>query len=217
MATNTLNRATRAGADVASDATDEARDVASTAAQRTRQLAETAREETSNLAQDVRERASEVTGEVFEQGRNVVEDARQQVEAKAAAGTQQLATAFRNLGSQTQALTEGRPEDAPDLLEYACRAADGFYGAADRLYGLSQDIQEEGVGKVLDDLQSFARRRPGAFLLGAAVAGFGLGRAVKAEKERRAADEENQYEAAQTRQPLAASTSRANALPRAVR
>ena len=33
---------------------------------------------------------------------------------------------------------------------------------------------------MLEDLQSFARRRPGVFLAGAAVAGFGIGHAVRA-------------------------------------
>jgi len=190
MPTNTLNRATRAGSGVASEATDQARDVASSAAQRGGDLAQTAREETRELAQDVRERTGEVAGELADQGRHVAEETREQIEAKAAAGTQQLARAFRDLGQQTQALAEGRPEDAPGLIDYVARAADGFYGAADRLSNLSGEIDQEGMGSVLDDLQTFARRRPGAFLLGAAAVGFGIGRVVKAEKQRRSEDDE---------------------------
>jgi hypothetical protein len=65
------------------------------------------------------------------------------------------------------------------------RAADGFYGAADRVYSVAEDFQVRGVSGVLEDVQSFARRRPGAFLLGAAVIGFGVGRYVKAEAAER--------------------------------
>jgi hypothetical protein len=63
---------------------------------------------------------------------------------------------------------------------YVSDAANAVYDAADRVYGVIDDIQTRGLTAVLDDVQSFARRRPGAFLVGAALAGFGIGRAVRA-------------------------------------
>ena len=66
------------------------------------------------------------------------------------------------------------------MQPYVSNAADAVYDAADRLYSLASDIDSRGLSAVLDDLQAFARRRPGAFLVGAAVAGFGIGRAVRA-------------------------------------
>ena len=105
--------------------------------------------------------------------------------------TEQLASALRDLGEQAQALADGRPEDAPTLTDYVGRAADGLYGGADRLHAVASDIEQRGVSGVLDDLQTFARRRPGAFLLGAAVVGFGIGRVVKTEKQRRSEEEDS--------------------------
>jgi vacuolar-type H+-ATPase subunit H len=191
MPTQTMNRATRAGSDVASEATDEARDVASTAADRSGQLVRTAKAETRDLAGTVRQRAGEVTEELVDQGRNVAGETRAQIEARASAATQQLASAFRDLGQQAQALAEGRPEDAPGLTDYVTRAADGLYGTADRLHSLADDVEQRGISGVLDDLQTFARRRPGAFLLGAAFVGFGVGRVVRSEKQRKSDEEDS--------------------------
>ncbi len=50
------------------------------------------------------------------------------------------------------------------------------------MWQVAGDIDDRGVGALLDDLQAFARRRPGAFLLGAAALGFGLGRLAKASR-----------------------------------
>lgn len=195
------NRATRAGSEVANtaagegqfvanQAADEAKDVATTAAERGGAVVQVAKEDARQLAGTVRERASEVTEELSNQTRSLAEETRGQLEAQAKAGAERLATSFREIGEQAQALAEGRPEDAPNLTDYAFRAADTCYGAADRLHALADDVETRGFTGVLEDLQGFARRRPGAFLLGAVAVGFGVGRLVKAEKEQRSDDED---------------------------
>jgi len=40
-------------------------------------------------------------------------------------------------------------------------------------------VQNRGMEGLVDDLQRFARRRPGVFLFATAVAGFAAGRAVR--------------------------------------
>ena len=188
----TTTRARRAGAQVAdvtagegrkvaNDAAEEAQQVASSAAERGGALVHDATEEARQLAGTVKDRAGQVTGELADEGRSLAEETRSQLEAQASAGAVRLAGAVRELGEEAQALAEGRPEDAPTLAQYAGRAADGCYGAADRLYSLAGEIQEQGFGGVLQDVQGFARRRPGTFLLGAAVVGFGVGRWARAQ------------------------------------
>jgi hypothetical protein len=44
-------------------------------------------------------------------------------------------------------------------------------------------MDQRGVEGVLDDVRSFARRRPGVFLLGAGIAGFAVGRLVRGAKD----------------------------------
>jgi len=191
-ATTARSRASapRAARRVAGEATEQAKEVASTAAERGGALAQDVKQEARQLAGTVRDRAGEVSEELAVQGRSLAEDAVSQLKQQAGAGTVQLAHGFRELGEEAQALAEGRPADAPRLGPYVYRAADGLYGVAEGLYNIADDIENRGPGAVLDDLQRFARRRPGAFLLGAAVVGFGVGRMVKVQRNE---PEPNQY------------------------
>ena len=74
-----------------------------------------------------------------------------------------------------QALVAGRPEDAGPPGDYAVQLSERTQRAAEQL-------RARGVDGVLGDVRSFARRRPGAFLAGAAAAGFMVGRLVKAQR-----------------------------------
>ena len=175
---------------VAGQAADETQGVAATAAEKGGELVRSAKEDARQLASSVLSRGGEVTEQLSTQGRSLVEETRVQLLAQAQAGTHRTASAIRQFGEQAQALAEGRPEEAQQLAEYAWRVADNCYGAADKLYGLADDIEVRGLGGVLEDVQTFARRRPGTFLLGALAVGFGVGRLVKANAE--ADDEEDE-------------------------
>ena len=174
------SRAAEEGQRVASRAADEAQAVASTAQEQGRQVARTAARQGREVRTTAKEQAERVRGEVVEQGRTVIAEARGQVEAQAHDQTRQVAERLARLGDEARALAEGRPDHAETVRPYMANAADALYDAADRLYSLASDIDERGLTGVLDDVQAFARRRPGAFLLGAAVAGFTVGRAVRA-------------------------------------
>jgi uncharacterized protein YjbJ (UPF0337 family) len=206
MPTQTASRArvkdsaAEQGREVVNQAADEARDVASSAAERGKGLARTAKHEARQLTGTVRERAADVTDEASSQAQSLVDETRWQLEQQARQGTQRVAAAVRDLGGQAQALAEGRPEDAPAMSDTVWRIADACYEASDRLYNLADDVEERGLSGVLEDVQSFARRRPGAFLLGAAVLGFGVGRYVKAEAAMR--QEREQAQARQDRAPV---------------
>lgn len=181
--TRVARAASGRGREVAGQASEEAQGVASAAAERGGEIARVAKDDVVQIAGSVRARAGEVTEQLSTHGRSLVEETRTQLQSQARAGTQRLAGTFRQFGEQAQALAEGRPDAAPQLSEYAWRAADGCYGAADKLHGLADEFEERGFGGALEDLQAFARRRPGAFLLGAVALGFGVGRFVKAQGE----------------------------------
>lgn len=165
---------------VADQASEEAQSVVSTAAERSGEIARVAKEDARVVAETVRARAGEVTEQLATQGRSLVDETRYQLQSQARAGTERIAGGLRSAGEQAQALAEGRPEEAPQLSEYAWKVADNCYGAADKLHALAEDIEVRGFGGVLEELQTFARRRPGTFLLGAVAVGFGVGRLVKA-------------------------------------
>lgn len=188
-------RAADEGRQVAGRAAGEAKEITSTATERGGELVRAAKQDARQLAGTVRERAGEVTEQLTTQTRSLAEETKSQLEGQITTGAQRLAGAFRQVGEQAQALGEGRPEDAPTLSEYVFRAADGCYSAADRLSSLGDDIEARGVGGVLGDLQGFARRRPGTFLLGAAVLGIGVGRLVKAQSAEKETEEDDEHAA----------------------
>ena len=205
---------TDAGRSVASGAAEEAQQVASSAAEKGGELIHQAGDDARQLADAVKTQASEVKGELLGSGRSLVDDARSKLAAEARGVPERAADSLRGLGEEVQALAEGRPEDAPTVSKYVWRAADGFYGAADKLHAMADDIQERGFSGVLGDVQTFARRRPGVFLFGAAVIGFGVGRYVKAEATERREQKEAEEAEQEAEQAIAPARS---ALPPAGR
>ena len=167
---------------VASQAAEQAQEVAAVAQAKGQQVASVATDQAREVGATAKEQADRVKGEIVEQGRTLAEQARDQLQSQAYSQSRQLADGLARLGDEVRALTEGRPEDADTIVPYVSNAADAVYDAADRLYSLAEDIDERGLGSVLEEVQAFARRRPGAFLVGAAVAGLGVGRAVRAAK-----------------------------------
>jgi len=64
--------------------------------------------------------------------------------------------------------------------------------ASGEVQRFAQRIDERGFDGLVDDLQSFARRRPGAFLLGAAVTGFATGRLLRGARDAASDDDSAQ-------------------------
>jgi len=129
----------------------------------------------SDVAQEAGDQAREVAGKAKDQARDFVDQASSEVRARADEQAQRAAAGLEQLASRVQALVAGRPEDAGPLRDYATEIGQRTQRAADQL-------RTRGADGVLDDVRSFARRRPGAFLAGAAVAGFMVGRLVRAQR-----------------------------------
>jgi vacuolar-type H+-ATPase subunit H len=149
---------------------------ASTATDRARELAHDASAHAGDLTGSVREHAGDVGQEMVQQGRRVIEDARGKAREEADAQSRQAVSALRQWSDRGRALAEGRTEDAGPLADYTRDLAGRVSDIADRM-------DQRGFDGVLDDVRSFARRRPGMFLLGAGVAGFAVGRLVRGAKD----------------------------------
>ena len=133
------------------------------------QVTEAARDEVQSVAGDVREEASAVASEAKAQARNVLDETRTALRSQARQGSDRTAGALDNLSSQFRALASGDREGAGELGRYADRASEQLHAAA-------QQIGSRGFDGLIDDVQSFARRRPGVFLAVAAASGFAVGR-----------------------------------------
>jgi hypothetical protein len=138
-------------------------------------VAGTAKQGVSEVAQEAGAQAREVAGKAKDQARDLVDQATSEVRSRASEQAERAAAGLEQLTSRVQALVAGRPEDAGPLREYAVQLGERTQRAAEQL-------RARGVDGVLDDVRSFARRRPGAFLAGAAAAGFMVGRLVKAQR-----------------------------------
>jgi hypothetical protein len=149
---------------------------------RLQQTGETARAEASATADQARQAAGQVASNAADQAKAVAGEARQQVGAVAhdlrtramdevEEQTRRAAGALHHWADDLAGLAENGQEESP-VRSLAAQAADGGHRAADYL-------ENQGVEGVVSDVQSFARRHPGAFLGGALLAGLAVGRMAK--------------------------------------
>jgi hypothetical protein len=139
------------------------------AADRAGQVAGAARDEATNVAGDARQEAKAVASEAATQVHNVVDTTRSALRTQARENTDRASGALGELASKFRALAEGDREGAGQLGSYADEAGARLRSMADRL-------SSRGFDGVVDDVQAFARRKPGAFLAIAGATGFVAGR-----------------------------------------
>jgi hypothetical protein len=168
----TKNTTKREATKVTSTAKTEAEQVKGAAVGGTKVVARTAKQDVRELAGTVRSQAEQVKGELAGQARGMLAETQGQLQAQADVQASRLAGALFQVGSQAVALSEGRPEQAGPLVDYAEQAATWLDDRA-------AYIEERGLEGLATDVVDFARRRPGVFLAGAAVVGFGVGRLLR--------------------------------------
>jgi hypothetical protein len=164
--------ATREASRVRATAAGQARQVKSTAVGQGKEVARTASQDVRELAGSVRSQAEQVKGELAGQARDLLAETRGQLQEQADAQTTRMARALFQVGGQAVALSEGRPDEAGPLAEYAEQAANWLDTCA-------AEIEERGLEGLATDVVDFARRRPGLFLAGAGVLGLAVGRLIR--------------------------------------
>ena len=151
---------------------DQTSEAASTAVAKTGELAGTATEGARQVASEASRQAGQLTQEALSSARTLVGEATGSLREQAGQQTERAASGLRSLSDQVRALAEGRTDEAGAAGDYACQAGEKLQQVAERL-------ESGGLEGALSDLQGFARRRPGVFLLGAAAAGFAVARLVR--------------------------------------
>ena len=147
-------------------AKDKAKEAASTAADQGKQVAGTAKEEAANVAGTAKEQARNVVGETVSQVRTQVGD-------QATSQRDKLSETLRTLGDDLEKMVQGEGSGQG-------MAADLAREVSSRVRSISTQIESREPAELLDDVRSFARRKPGVFLLGALVAGVAVGRVFRA-------------------------------------
>jgi hypothetical protein len=136
-------------------------------------VAETATEGISDVADEVRTQAKAVAGQARQQIDGFVDQARDEIRQQAEQRNDQAAGQLRTLSERITALAEGRPEGAGPLVGL-------LHDAEDQVRRLAGRLEQRGPQGVMDDVSTFARRRPGMFIAAAVGVGLLVGRAVRA-------------------------------------
>ena len=143
---------------------------------------EVARDEAANVGNSAREAGSHVAQSATDQTRHVVSETRAQArdllgEAKGEV-RHQAATQQHKAAQQLRAV-------ADELSEMAAKggqsglATQAAQEAAGRVRGVASWLDRREPGDLLEGVRDFARRHPGQFLVGAAVAGVVAGRLTR--------------------------------------
>lgn len=141
-------------------AKEEASQVASQAAGAAQNVAQTAKAEAGNVASEVKTNARGLLGQ-----------AKSDLSSQAGTQQQKAAEGIRTISSQLRTMA-----DAPDQPGVA---SDLIRQAAERSESVATWLDSRDPGSLLNEVQTFARQRPGTFLLVAAGAGILAGRLTR--------------------------------------
>jgi hypothetical protein len=139
----------------------------------------TARREAMNVKDSALGEAQDVAQVAKEQTQAVVSDAREQAQALLHQSRDQLSD---HATTQRDRAVETLRSLAGELDEMASQSTESGLGAqlaregGQRAQQVADFLAHREPGQLLDDLRDLGRRRPGAFLMGAAVAGVLVGR-----------------------------------------
>jgi hypothetical protein len=145
--------------------------IAQTAQEKAGQGATVVTQQASEVTETVKQQAAAVTQEAGTQARQLAAELRDQLGGETRAQGERLVQNLRSLADELRGMGEhGRSDSVATTV--VRRLADGGHQVADHL-------EQRGPGGLLDEVQDFARRRPGLFLAGAALAGFAVARTGK--------------------------------------
>jgi gas vesicle protein len=138
-------------------------------------VAGTAQEAGQHVAGVAKDQAAQVAQETKAQAKDLISQGREEVRQQASQQQERLASSLHSLSRELHSMSERSEEQgmASDLAREAAQRADSVAGWLDARRG----------GELLEDVKSFARKRPAAFLGLAAAAGILVGRLGRGLKE----------------------------------
>ncbi len=161
----------------ASTQSDGVKDAAQAQAQN---VAGTARSEATDVAQTAKEQVQNVTSDVRDQTRQLADEARGQLTEHASSQRDRAVESLRAMGDDFSTMAE-KAEGSGLGVQLAREGGELTHKAADFL-------EQRDPTQLLDEVRDLARRRPGAFLVGAAVAGVVVGRLARGARSAQKSD-----------------------------
>jgi ElaB/YqjD/DUF883 family membrane-anchored ribosome-binding protein len=130
-------------------------------------------EQVKNTASVAQDEAKQVASDVREQARGLLTETRTQVEDQSRTQRDRLVETMRTFSDDLDGMAEQR----------GGLASDAAREVANRVRSFGQQLDGREPTELLDDLRSFARRRPGMFLAGSVIAGVVVGRFLRGSRE----------------------------------
>jgi hypothetical protein len=148
------------------------------ASDRAQQVTGTAADEGRHVAGAARDEAAKVASEAKGQAKNLFSEATTQVDEQSRVQKDRLAETLRSFGDDLDSMAGDRSGLAADLTQQV----------AQRSRDLSTRLGSKEPQEILQDVRSFARRKPGLFLLGSLTAGVVAGRLLRGAQEAQRSD-----------------------------
>lgn len=178
--TGTQTFPSQTAADAQSGGSDEkkeqAKQAASTAKGEARQTADTAKGEAGHVAGVAKGEARNVVEEGKQQAAGLMDEAMSQVDEQARTQRDRVVETLRTFGDDLEKMASGEQPGSGMAQDLARQVADRARDFSSRMDGREPT-------ELLDEVRSFARRRPGTFLLGAVAVGVVAGRLTRGAKE----------------------------------
>jgi hypothetical protein len=141
-------------------------------------VAQDAKESTKNVASTAASEAKDVAHEARTQIRQLFDQLSGEATDQASGQTQRAVQGLRSLSSELSGMAQGQ-QDQQGQSGQSGMAADLAQQGAARISSAADWLEGRQPGEILDEVRSFARRRPGAFLAGAAILGIIGGRMTR--------------------------------------
>lgn len=164
------------GGSVTDTARDQAQQVKDSAADATSQVAETSKQQVRQVTDDVRSQAKQLAGET-----------KTQLNEQASSQRDRAVSGLRSLGDELSSMSQSSEQSGVGT-QLAHEGSELTHKAADFL-------EQRDPTQLLDEVRNLARRKPGAFLVGAAVAGVVAGRLTRGAVSARSNDSSEQQPA----------------------
>ncbi len=143
-------------------------------------VAGTAKSEATDVAQTAKEQVQNVTSDVREQTRQLTDEARGQLTEHASFQRDRAVESVRSVGDDLSSMAENA-EGSGLGVQLAREGGELAHKAADFL-------EHRDPSQLLDEVRQLARRRPGTFLVGAALAGVVAGRLARSARSAQQSD-----------------------------
>lgn len=134
--------------------------------------AEQLKDEGRHLSNEVQERVGQLAHETGDELRHIVDDAKLKARSQADEQAKRAAETLRGLAGQLDSMAKGAEQKGP-IVSFA-------HTGAERVERFADHLEQDGLQGVVNDVESFARRRPGLFLAASMGMGMALGRLYRA-------------------------------------